>query len=143
MVAGRNPFLFLKHRFHILHFPNSTGLFTKPTGRHYTKHRFSPDIAPNQSPTLGAHTHAHAHGCWVGMGAMLLFMGGHGWASVLCIHVSNSKSESNFSDAENTLTKNRSGSKPTILNDLLFVRSNQDWCRRTHYIILNTWAQFE
>jgi hypothetical protein len=32
-----------------------------------------------QSPTLGA----HAHGFWVGMGAMLLFMGGHGWASIL------------------------------------------------------------
>jgi hypothetical protein len=29
-----------------------------------------------QNPTLGAHT----HGFWVGMGAMLLFMGGHGWA---------------------------------------------------------------
>jgi hypothetical protein len=29
-----------------------------------------------QSPTLGAHT--HAHGFWVAMGAMLLFMGGHG-----------------------------------------------------------------
>jgi hypothetical protein len=24
----------------------------------------------------------HAHGFWVGMGAMLLFMGGHGWAWV-------------------------------------------------------------
>jgi hypothetical protein len=37
-----------------------------------------------QGPTLGAHTHAHthAHGFWVGMGAMLLFMGGHGWAWV-------------------------------------------------------------
>ena len=45
MVAGWNPFFFQKHRFHILHFPNSTGLFTKPTGRHYTKYRFSPDIA--------------------------------------------------------------------------------------------------
>ena len=45
MVAGWNPFLFLKHRFHILHFPNSTGLFTKPTGRHYTKYQYSPDIA--------------------------------------------------------------------------------------------------
>ena len=44
MVAGWNPFLFLKHRFHILHFPNSTGLSTKPTGRHYTKYRFSPHI---------------------------------------------------------------------------------------------------
>ena len=37
--------VFLNHRFHILHFPNSTGLFTKPTGRHYTKYRFSSDIA--------------------------------------------------------------------------------------------------
>ena len=47
MVAGWNPLLFPKHRFHILHFPNSTGLFTKPTGRHYTKYRFSSDIAVN------------------------------------------------------------------------------------------------
>ena len=45
---------------------------------------------------------------------------------VLCIPASNSKSESNFSDAGNTLTKKRSGLKPTIVNDLLFVRSNQD-----------------
>ena len=49
-----------------------------------------------QSPTLGAHT--HARGFWVGMGAMLLFMGGHRWATILCIPASNSKSESNFSD---------------------------------------------
>ena len=44
-----------KHRFHILHFPNSTGLFTKPTGCHYTKYRFSPDIAGDSEinvPTL-------------------------------------------------------------------------------------------
>jgi len=73
------------------------------------------------------------------MGAMLLFMGGHGcdiivhgWAWVgigfvhPCIPASNSKSESNFSDAWNTLTKKRSKMKPTIVNDLLFVRSNQD-----------------
>ena len=53
-------------------------------------------------------------------------LGGHGWASVLCILASNSKSESNFSDAGNTLTKKRSGLKPTTMNDLLFVRSNQD-----------------
>ena len=33
----------IKHQFHILHFLNSTGLFTNPTGRHYTKYRFSPD----------------------------------------------------------------------------------------------------
>jgi hypothetical protein len=56
------------------------------------------------------------HGCdvivhgWalVGMGMILLFMGGHEWASVLCIPASTSKSESNFSDAGNTLTKKRS-----------------------------------
>jgi hypothetical protein len=35
-----------------------------------------------QSPTLGAHTHTHAHGFWMDVGAMLLFMGGHGWAWV-------------------------------------------------------------
>ena len=56
MVAGWNPFFFRKHRFHILHFPNSTGLFTKPTGRHYTKHRFSPDIA---SGRCGGHMYQH------------------------------------------------------------------------------------
>ena len=44
MVVGWNPFFFLKHRFHILHFPNSTGLFTKPTSHNYTKYRFFPDI---------------------------------------------------------------------------------------------------
>jgi hypothetical protein len=44
MVAGWNSLFFLKHQFHILHFPNSTGLFTKQTGRHYTKYQFSPDI---------------------------------------------------------------------------------------------------
>ena len=36
--------VFSKHMFPILHFPNSTGLFTKPTGHRYTKYRFSPDI---------------------------------------------------------------------------------------------------
>jgi hypothetical protein len=40
----KSGFFLIKHRFHILHFPNSTGLFTKPTGRHYTKYWFSPDI---------------------------------------------------------------------------------------------------
>jgi hypothetical protein len=73
-----------------------------------------------QSPTLGAHS--HAHGFWVGMGAIFV----HGWAWVLCNHASNSKSESNFSDAGNTLIKKHSGLKPTIVNDFLFVRSNQD-----------------
>jgi hypothetical protein len=46
VVASWNPFFLESTGFHILHFPNSTGLFTKPTGHHYTKHRFSPDIAP-------------------------------------------------------------------------------------------------
>jgi hypothetical protein len=85
----------------------------------------------------------HAHGFWVGMsamlffmgghgrarvgtGAILLFMGGHGWASILCISASNSKLESNFSDAGNTQNKKRSRLKLTTMNDLLFVRSNQD-----------------
>ena len=53
MVAGWNPVHFQKHRFHILHFPNSTGLFTKPTGRHYTKYRFSPDIVWNVDENAG------------------------------------------------------------------------------------------
>ena len=62
-------------------------------------------------------------GFGLGMGAMLLFMGG---ATVLCILAFNSKSESNFSDAGNMLTKKRSGLKPTTVNDLLFVRCNQE-----------------
>jgi hypothetical protein len=70
------------------------------------------------------------------MGAILLFMSGHGWASILCIPASSSKSESNFSDAGNTLTKKRSGylSDPT-----------KTWCRQVAYItrFLNTWAQYE
>jgi hypothetical protein len=48
MVASWNPLFFLKHRFHILRFPNSTGLFTKPTGHRYTKYRFSPDIGGDE-----------------------------------------------------------------------------------------------
>ena len=35
----------------------------------------------NQSPTLGAHN--HAHGFWVGMGAILMFMGGHRFCASL------------------------------------------------------------
>jgi hypothetical protein len=119
-----------------IHFPNSTGLSTKPTGRHYTKYQFSPDITAE--PYIGCPYPCPCppipiYGFWVSMGAMLLFMGGHGcdiivhgWASVLCIPAFNSKSESNFSDSWNTLTKKRSGLKPTTMNDLLFVRSNQD-----------------
>jgi len=39
---------------------------------------YQAELTAMQSPTLGAHAHAHAHGFWVGMGAMLLFMGGRG-----------------------------------------------------------------
>ena len=34
----KSVFNFLMHWFHILHFPNSIGLFTKPISRHYTKY---------------------------------------------------------------------------------------------------------
>jgi hypothetical protein len=44
----------------------------------------------------------------------------------LCILASSSKSRSKFSDAGNTLTKKRSGLKLVTMNNLLFVRSNQD-----------------
>ena len=59
MVDGWNPNFFNleKHRFHILHFPNSTRLFTKPTSRHYTKYRFCPDIGMDgNSNTRGVDT---------------------------------------------------------------------------------------
>jgi hypothetical protein len=55
-----------------------------------------------QSPTLGAHAHAHAHAhpcpwvlgghgwawvryyfSWVGVGAILFFMGGRGWDNIV------------------------------------------------------------
>jgi hypothetical protein len=75
---------------------------------------------------IGCSYPCHAHGFWVGMGAMLLFMGGHEWASVLWIPASSSKWESNLSDAGNTLSKKRSGLKLATVNGLLFVRSNQD-----------------
>jgi hypothetical protein len=75
---------------------------------------------------------------WACMGEMLLFMGGHRWASVMCIPASSFKSESNFSNARNTLTKKRCGLKPrTIVNNLLFIRSNQNlvYAGNTHYTI--------
>ena len=68
----------------------------------------------------------HTHGFWASIGSMLLFMGGHGWASILYILGSIFKAESNFSDAGNMLTKKRFGLKLATINDLLFVRSNQD-----------------
>jgi hypothetical protein len=105
------------------------GLFVFLLGRsllHTRALHWVPISIPMPMPT-------HTHGFWVGIGAMLLFMCGHGcdiivhgWALVLCIPASNSKSESNFSDAGNTLTKKCSGLKPTTVNGLLFVRSNQD-----------------
>jgi hypothetical protein len=138
-----------------------------------------------QSPTSGAHTHAHAqpHPCpWV-LGGHGFDIIGHGraWVSsalpvnwdtnakfiillwwklkgiptfpimsrvarlVLCIPTSSSKLESNFSDAGNTLTKKRSGLKPTTMNDLYLSDPTKSWCRRVIHIthFLNTWAQFE
>ena len=52
IVAGWSPFFFEKHRFHTLHFPNSTRLVTKPTGRHYTKYRLSPDTVEHHVNSL-------------------------------------------------------------------------------------------
>ena len=57
---------------------------------------------------------------WKLKGAPTFPIMSHVARSVLCIPASSSKSESNFSDAGNTLTKKRSGLKPTIVNDLLF-----------------------
>ena len=61
MVASWNPF-FLKRQFHILHFLDSTGLFTKPTSRHYTKFRFSPDIGVKDTSFRGGYTLLHVLG---------------------------------------------------------------------------------
>jgi hypothetical protein len=90
-----------------------------------------------QSPTLGVHTHAHGHPYpWVlgGHGCDVII---HGWASVLCILASSSKSRSKFSDAGNTLTNKCSGLKLVTMNNLLFVRSNQDlmYAGNIHYTI--------
>ena len=63
---------------------------------------------------------------WKLKGAPTFPIMSHMARSVLCTPASNSKLESNFSDARNTLTKKRYGLKPSIVNDLLFVRSNQD-----------------
>jgi hAT family C-terminal dimerisation region len=48
--------------------------------------------------------------------------------STLCVCASSAKSENNFSDAGNTLTKKRSNLNPHIVNDMMFVRSNHDIC---------------
>lgn len=48
--------------------------------------------------------------------------------SILCVSASSAKSESNFSDAGNTLTEKRSNLDPHILNDMMFLRSNHDVC---------------
>jgi hAT family C-terminal dimerisation region/Hermes transposase DNA-binding domain len=49
--------------------------------------------------------------------------------SILCIPVSSAKSENNFLDAGNTITKKRNRLKAHILNDLMFMGSNQDICK--------------
>ena len=48
--------------------------------------------------------------------------------STLCVAAASSKSENNFSDAGNTLTKKRNSLKPHTVNDLMFMRSNIDIC---------------
>jgi hypothetical protein len=89
---------FSKYRFHILRFPNSTGLFPKPTGHHYTEYRFFPDIAPSLPPpspqpnTASLHTmpthqpatcphQPHQQEICTFMGA-LVFLGVHGETTV-------------------------------------------------------------
>jgi hypothetical protein len=75
---------------------------------------------------------------WVGMG-------GHGWVSVLCIPASSSKSESNFSDAGNTLTKSAPGWSQWQWTTFNLYNPTRTWCRWVIHItqFLNTWAQFE
>ena len=54
----------------------------------------------------------HTHGFWVGMGAMLLYMGGHWFCASLhlCIQL---QIRVKILDAGNTLTKKRPRLKPT------------------------------
>ncbi|GBG73039.1 hypothetical protein CBR_g12757 [Chara braunii] len=46
--------------------------------------------------------------------------------AILSVSASSSKSECNFFDAGNTITKKRNSIKPSVVNDVLFVRSNKD-----------------
>ena len=46
--------------------------------------------------------------------------------SILCVPASSAKSECNFSDAGNTITSKRSRLSPSVVNDLMFLRSNHD-----------------
>jgi hypothetical protein len=93
----------------------------------------------HQSPTLGAHTHAHAlahthahahaHPC-------PLVLGGHGcdiivhawaWVGIGFVHPCiQLQIGVKLLGCRNTLTKKRFEPKPTTVNNLLFVRSNQD-----------------
>jgi hypothetical protein len=40
----------------------------------------------HQSPTLGAHAHTHAHGFWVGMGAMFI-VNRWAWVGIGFVHI--------------------------------------------------------
>ena len=95
----------------------------------------------HQSPTLGAHT----HGFWVGMSGYGCDIIVHGWASVLCIPASNFKSESNFPDARNMLTKKHSELKSRQWTTFYLSDPTKTWYRWVIHItqILSTWAQFE
>jgi hypothetical protein len=91
------------------------------------------ELLKTQNPTVHAEPyigyppmHMGVGWAWVRCYCSWVRMSGRRWTSVLCIPASSSKSESSFSDVGNTLTKKRSGLKPTTMNDLLFVRSNQD-----------------
>jgi hypothetical protein len=46
--------------------------------------------------------------------------------SILCVPAASAKSECNFSDTGNTITLKRNGIKPSVVNDLMFLRSNKD-----------------
>ncbi|GBG73208.1 hypothetical protein CBR_g12925 [Chara braunii] len=46
--------------------------------------------------------------------------------AILCVPASSSKSECNFSDAGNTVTKKRNQLNPFVVDSVLFVRSNYD-----------------
>ena len=49
--------------------------------------------------------------------------------SILCVPDSSAMSENNYSDAGNTISQKRNCRKPSVVNDLMFYRSNGDLCK--------------